>query len=1270
MMKGKTIQRWRQAVLLGIVLCILGGLVTSCQNKEERQKAKAEDFYQKGLGLLQEGKPDEAMLEFKNAKAQDPNHAGVLYQLGLLQLDLGETGEGYGHLIQSAKLDPQNIDARVRVAELYLYQSLSDGNFEKVEAELTDILELDDNNAKALLLRGRMYAAQAAQAQRDEDEAAMTPKFEAALADIRKSLTQDPNNSEAYLVLGQVLLMQEKTDEAREALENAIAVGPDNIDAYLTLASLAFRQQDLAEAETLYQKVLELEPESLQGLAGRAELHVLQAQYAEAIELASKVLELAASSEDSPSREVISAHFTLGRAYFAQADAVNAEDPDTAKPLYAKAQEHLEQAGNMNPGLTGAFYSLGLTHVRQQNFQQAIAQFEIVLQRSPAHLPTLINLAIAYFQEGQYDSAVEKALTVTELEPNNATAYEILGSAYLRLDKIPEAQKAMEALAALNPDAPSLATNRAMAYYRDGEYAKAVEEAQRAIDAGQQSAFAYNILGKSYLGINDFEQAEIALKKAIELDENFTPARLALGDLYVKLQKLDLAEVEVNAILAQNPDSPEAHVLLGLIAMNRQQFENAKVEFEKALAHNNEYGEAHYQLGVTLKALKRTEEAIASLERAVDLLPAHLPSLVNLTLWTFDARDFTQAREYARKVLAIDPQNTLVRNALGAIYAQTGEFAKALEQIQEIQKIQPDNPNIHLTLGIIYLGQKEYEKAIEAAEKAIAQNPDNLLPYDTLGRAYLAQKMYDKSADVFKLTLEKEPEYVPALLGMGSLYGTQGKYFDAFSYYNKVLEIRPETPEARLGLGGVYRMTGNQALALEQFEKILENQSTSPVVLFNVADLALQLKKYDDAIAYSSRLLTENPQHANAQYILAQAYLAKGEVGQATVELEDIIRMQPDFQPATIDLGLSYLIGSDFEGASEQFKAVLRQNENQIGALVGMAITAQQQGVLQDAIAYCQKAIEVQPSNQMVQAVLGNIYISQGDYAKAREAFAQADEVYSGLAFDDDAIAAYYGSKPDNTAIDLNLGSSLLARGWGKQALAVYQQLDPAVKEGPLFRYAQAQAHVLNEDAGQAIGELKTLLEQHPSVAAVHKTLGTIYQGQEQYEQAIEAYQRHLELQPDDVSTHIQLGLAYQNSEQPEEALGIYQKVLEGAPDSALTKNQMAWLYADLGQNLDTALQLAQEAEAARPVSGVIDTVGWVYYQRGEFELAIAKFQQALNITPLQPEIRYHLALAYNKQGDAAKAVEELRQTLQINPRFSQAEAAQKMLAELESTGN
>ena len=42
----------------------------------------------------------------------------------------------------------------------------------------------------------------------------------------------------------------------------------------------------------------------------------------------------------------------------------------------------------------------------------------------------------------------------------------------------------------------------------------------------------------------------------------------------------------------------------------------------------------------------------------------------------------------------------------------------------------------------------------------------------------------------------------------------------------------------------------------------------------------------------------------------------------------------------------------------------------------------------------------------------------------------------------------------------------------------------------------------------------------------------------------------------------------------------------------------------------------------------VADTLGWVHYKRKSFPLAITQFKQALESSPDDPNIRYHLALA------------------------------------------
>jgi tetratricopeptide (TPR) repeat protein len=303
----------------------------------------------------------------------------------------------------------------------------------------------------------------------------------------------------------------------------------------------------------------------------------------------------------------------------------------------------------------------------------------------------------------------------------------------------------------------------------------------------------------------------------------------------------------------------------------------------------------------------------------------------------------------------------------------------------------------------------------------------------------------------------------------------------------------------------------------------------------------------------------------------------------------------------------------------------------------------------------------------MSQFVLGNIYISQNNYEQAREMFQKAGPFYEDLPFDDAAIAKYYGDEPESAAIMLNLATSFLARGWPHSALELLTDLSipKAVREEALIRYATARAYTMQQEYDKAIQEMEALLAAYPQLTVLYKNLGNIYQSQQNPEKAAEAYTKFLEADPEDAAARVQLGLAYESANMIDEAIAEYKAVHEAMPDSALTKNQLAWLYADKGENLDEALKLAEEAEQARPAAGIIDTLGWVHYKREEYDAAVEQFQRALTLSPLQPTIRYHLGLAYAKQGKTDLAVQELQDALKVTADFREAEDARKLLEEL-----
>ena len=114
-------------------------------------------------------------------------------------------------------------------------------------------------------------------------------------------------------------------------------------------------------------------------------------------------------------------------------------------------------------------------------------------------------------------------------------------------------------------------------------------------------------------------------------------------------------------------------------------------------------------------------------------------------------------------------------------------------------------------------------------------------------------------------------------------------------------------------------------------------------------------------------------------------------------------------------------------------------------------------------------------------------------------------------------------------------------------------------------------------------------------------------------------------------------------------------------------------MLLDSGGNLDEALSLAQSAQRSAPNSpGAADTLGWVYYHKGEYSLALNLLQRALKLQQSQStadsaDIHYHLGLAYQKTSRPASARQHLEQALKIAPNYPAADDIKKQLTTLKS---
>jgi tetratricopeptide (TPR) repeat protein len=99
-------------------------------------------------------------------------------------------------------------------------------------------------------------------------------------------------------------------------------------------------------------------------------------------------------------------------------------------------------------------------------------------------------------------------------------------------------------------------------------------------------------------------------------------------------------------------------------------------------------------------------------------------------------------------------------------------------------------------------------------------------------------------------------------------------------------------------------------------------------------------------------------------------------------------------------------------------------------------------------------------------------------------------------------------------------------------------------------------------------------------------------------------------------------------------------------PNDPETQNALGYAYAQSGRNLERAIELTTAAiKAAREVhvpdrdlGAIVDSLGWAYYRNDQLAEAIRTLASAADLAPDQPEIQYHLGVAYYDAGKYSDA--------------------------------
>jgi serine/threonine protein kinase/tetratricopeptide (TPR) repeat protein len=232
------------------------------------------------------------------------------------------------------------------------------------------------------------------------------------------------------------------------------------------------------------------------------------------------------------------------------------------------------------------------------------------------------------------------------------------------------------------------------------------------------------------------EAAVDMFTQAIDIDPCYARAHAGLADCYSSLytywnvrgDTVAKADAASQKALELDPESAEAHTARGVTLALRKRYAEARQEFETAIRLDPNLFEARYFYGRACMAEGRLEEAARLFAEASRLRPEDYQALLlGAPVLAGLGRQAESEVAYRRGVQAAEAYLKLYPDSARALYlgatgwCQLGDRARALAWARRALAVDPDEPMTLYNVACVYSLLGQTEEAIDTLSRAVAQ---------------------------------------------------------------------------------------------------------------------------------------------------------------------------------------------------------------------------------------------------------------------------------------------------------------------------------------------------------------------------------------------------------------------------------------------------------------------------------------------------------------------------------------------------------------------
>ena len=542
-------------------------------------------------------------------------------------------------------------------------------------------------------------------------------KLDEARIELQNAIDLKPKDAEANYQMATTQLRLGNLPQAVESYSTAINLDPNHKEARLQLASIYIAAKEFEQAESHVTNLLEKDPQDTKALTLKANLEGMgpRKDNKKAIEI------LKAIQNKEPDNIVVIAsratyelaenNTELAEKLYKQA-LVLAPESSPIKLALAdlynhqgrmdEAQELLQGVVEANPEVSNLRYVFGEFLLKRGLGDKALEQYKTVLATDPKNINARDRLYDIYLTRGQEELAKLLTADIKKSDANDPSAK------YFAARDLELAGKDKEALAGFL-DSLSLLNNFPASFRRAG-----------ILEIGS---------GKLAEGIEHLNQA-------LNLDPEDAAARYSLSRALFLKHEYTEAKENLEKILARYPEHLAANVLRADLAIIDNQPEKAEKVYDFLLkaAPKNPIG--YFKKAVLEESKGRTEEAISwylkTLEFDIDILPP--------------ARRLAELRRAQKKSVA--------------------DIIAELKALSE--KSKNSVAEYALMIGTLTLADEEEPKKLEIARKylteAIEKNPKLIGAYFALASIDGAGGNSEAAEENYNKLLKEDPQHIPSLM--------------------------------------------------------------------------------------------------------------------------------------------------------------------------------------------------------------------------------------------------------------------------------------------------------------------------------------------------------------------------------------------------------------------------------------------------------------------------------------------------------------------------